>query len=151
MRQYATFEEKQSSYPSPICQWGGAQLRNTAYCKHFQFSTTGFTMLDFIGQQCAKKCSTGTCTLDPQRYTNNSPQRPQKSVYVSRRWCTAQKFSFFSRRKNTVDFFLENGRYRPNEQISKEKKIAHREKSRFLPIFLFSKMEILRILVHFIP
>ena len=43
--------------------------------------------------------------------------------------------AFFFDEKKAVVFFLENGRYRPNEQISKEKKIGHREKSRFLPIF----------------
>ena len=34
-----------------------------------------------------------------------------------------RRYSAFSRRKNEVVFFLlENGRYRPNKQISKEKK-----------------------------
>ena len=66
---------------------------------------------------------------------------------------TAQKFGFFSRRKNAVDFFLENGRYRLNEHIKrKEKQVIGRNRD-FCPFFrfLFSNMEFLRILVHFIP
>ena len=37
-------------------------------------------------------------------------------------WSQRRNSFFFSRRKNAVDFFLENGRSRSIEQISKEKK-----------------------------
>ena len=61
---------------------------------------------------------------------------------------TGQKFSFFSRRKKAIDFFLENGRYKPNEQISKEKKQVIGRKRDFCPFFRFFCFQKWRFYVH---
>ena len=61
---------------------------------------------------------------------------------------------FFLDEKKAVDFFLENGRYKDNEQISKKKKNRSSGENGIFaqfPIFLILKMGNLRIMGKFIP